>query len=60
MFSRGWGEADFQRRIQTGALYVQNTHIYMEQLHRDGTGRQQEEHIEQHDLQSSHDMMNIF
>lgn len=30
MFSGGWGEADFQRRIQTGALDVQNTHIYME------------------------------
>lgn len=36
MFRGGWREADLQRRIQAGALHIQNTHIYVKQLHRDG------------------------
>lgn len=36
MFSGGWREADLQCRIQAGALHIQNTHIYVKQLHRDG------------------------
>ncbi len=67
VFSGGWREADLQCGIKTGALYVQNTHVYMEQLDRDGMGQcghmqhtARHKNLEQHDLQSSGVIMNIF
>lgn len=36
VFSGGRREADPQCRVETGAVHVQNTHVYVEQLDRDG------------------------
>lgn len=39
VLSGGWREANLQGWIQTRALYIQNAHVYMKQLNRDGIGQ---------------------